>query len=186
MNVFNIILVLAAAFFTVFCETVFNGLRDLLGAQIDFLPVLMVFAALNTNIVGVTLLAIFGGLWFDCLSANPLGITILPLFALGFPIYLQRDLILRDVQFAQVVLGALASALVPGLTLLLLLSGRQQPLVGWGSLWQWVVMIGGGAIASPVIFHLLGWFNHALGYQPRTETSFRADREIRRGRNPKI
>jgi len=182
MNVFNIILVLAVAFVSVFAETIFDGPRIWLGAQIDILPVLMVFAALNTNMAGVCLLAFFGGLWFDSLSSNPMGITILPLLAVGFPICLRRDLILRDVQFAQVVLGAIASALVPALTLLLLLSGRRDPLVGWGTLWQWVVMIAGGAVAAPLIFTVLGWCNLALGYQPRTETSFRPDREIRRGR----
>jgi hypothetical protein len=29
---------------------------------------------------------------------------------------------------------------------------------------------------------MFDWCNHALGYQPRTETSFRPDREIRRDR----
>ena len=183
MNLFNILLVLAVAFVSIFAETIFDGPRLWLGAQIDLLPVLMVFAALNTNIAGVCLLAFLGGLWFDSLSANPMGITILPLLAVGFPICLRRDLILRDVQFAQVVLGAIASALVPALTLLLLLSGRRDPLVGWGTLWQWVVMIVGGAVAAPLIFIVFGWCNHALGYQPRTETSFRPDRQIRRGRN---
>jgi hypothetical protein len=66
------------------------------------------------------------------------------------------------------------------------LSGRREPLVGWGTLWQWAVMIVGGAVAAPVIFIVFGWFNHALGYQPRTETSFRPDREIRRDRNKMI
>jgi hypothetical protein len=183
MNTFNIILVLAVAYLSVFAETIFDGPRLWLGAQVDLLPVLMVFAALNTNVGGVCLLAFFGGLWLDSQSANPLGITILPLLAVGFPICLRRDLILRDVQFAQVVLGAIACALVPALTLLLLLSAGRDPLVGWGTLWQWAVMIAGGAIAAPVIFIVLGWCNHALGYQPRTETSFRPDREIRRGRN---
>jgi hypothetical protein len=65
---------------------------------------------------------------------------------------------------------------------LLLLSGGQTPLLGWGSLWQWLVMITGGAAATPVIFVLFNWCQHALGYQPQTETSFRPDREIRRDR----
>ena len=77
---------------------------------------MMVYAALNTNLVTVSLLAVLGGLWFDALSANPLGVTILPLFAVGFPICLQRDLILRELPFAQIVLGAAASAVVPVLT----------------------------------------------------------------------
>ena len=180
---FQTILILAAAFLAVFGEAAFPLPRHLFGAQVDLLPALMVYAALNTDIVTVSLLAVFGGLWFDSLSANPLGVSILPLFAVGFPICLQRDLILRELPFAQFVLGAAASAVVPALTVLLLLTGGQQPLLGWGSLWQWLVMTAGGAVATPVIFALFDWCNHALGYQPRTETSFRPDREIRRAEN---
>jgi hypothetical protein len=182
MNVFNTILVLAAAFLTVFAETALSAPRNLLGAQIDLLPALMVFAALNTNVVTVSLLAVAGGLWFDSLSANPLGITIVPLMVAGFAISLRRDLILRGLPFAQLVLGAAASALVPMLTLLFMLNGGRQPLVGWGTLWQLLVMTAAGAAATPFIFSLFGWCNHALGYKPRLETSFRSDREIQRGR----
>ena len=183
MNIFlNTILVLAAAFLTVFAETVFTAPREWLGAQINLLPALMVFAALNTNLVGISLLAVLGGLWFDSLSANPLGVSILPLMLVGFPICLRRDLILRGLPFAQLVLGAIASALVPVMTLLLLLNGGKQPLVGWGSLWQLVVMTAGGALATPVLFHFFAWCDRAFGYQPRSEVSFRPDREIRRGR----
>jgi hypothetical protein len=182
VNVFQTILILAAAFIAVFGEATLPGLRHWLGAQVDLLPALMVYAALNANIVTVALLAVFGGLWFDALSANPLGITILPLFAVGFVIFLQRELILRGLSFAQIVLGTIASAVVPVLTVLLLLTGGQQPLLGWGSIWQWLVMTAGGALATPVLFAFFDWCNHALGYQPRTETSFRPDREIRRGR----
>ena len=182
MNLFNTFLVLAAAFLVVFVETAVSAPRVWLGTQIDLLPALMVFAALSTNLATASLLAVAGGLWFDPLSANPLGVTILPLMAVGFPIAVRRDLILRGLPFAQLVLGAAASALVPALTLMLLLNSGRQPLIGWGSLWQWVVMTAGGAVATPFIFSLFGWCNHALGYQPRTETSFRPDREIQRGR----
>ena len=96
--------------------------------------------------------------------------------------YLQRDLILRELPFAQVVLGGIASAVVPLLAVLMLLTGGQKPLLGWGSLWQWIVMTAGGALATPVLFTLFQWCDDALGYKPRTETSFRADREILRGR----
>jgi hypothetical protein len=182
MNVLNSILVLAAAFLAVFGEAVFPGLRNVLGAQVDLLPALMIYAALNTNIVVMALLAVFGGLWFDSLSANPLGLTILPLLIVGFPVFLQRDLILREVPFAQFVLGGLASAAAPLISVLLLLTAGKGPLLGWGSLWQWCVMIVGGAIATPAFFTLFDWCDHALGYQPRMETSFRPDREILRGR----
>ena len=182
MNAFRTILILAAAFLAVFGEAAFPLLRHWLGAQVDLLPVLMVYTALNADIVTLSLLAGLGGLWFDALSANPLGVSILPLFAVGFVIYLQRELILRELPFAQFVLGAAACAGVPALSVLLLLTDGQEPLLGWGSLWQWLVMTVGGAVATPIAFEFFNRCQHALGYQPRTETSFRPDREIRRGR----
>jgi len=186
MNVFNTILILAAAFLAVFGEAVLGAPRNLLGAQIDLLPALMVYAALSSDMVTVSLLAVAGGLWFDSLSANPLGITIVPMMAAGFPICLRRDLILRGLPFAQLVLGAAASALVPALTLLFLLNSDRQPLIGWGTLWQLIVMAAGGAVATPFLFSLFGWCGQALGYKPRIETSFRPDREIQRGRKQHV
>jgi len=182
MNPFQTILILSAAFLAVFGETVLPAPRAWLGAQIDLLPAIMVFAALNAGLATIAALAIFGGLWLDTFSANPLGVSILPLMLVGFPIYLRRDLILRDLPFAQFVLGAAASALVPVLTLLMLLSGSTEPLLGWGTLWQWLVMTAGGAIAAPFIFALMEACNGALGYKLRTEVSFRSDREIQHGR----
>lgn len=182
MIAFNSILVLAAAYIAVFAEAVISAPRHWLGAQIDLLPALIVYAALNTNIVILSLLAVFGGLWFDSLSADPLGLRILPLFVVGFPIFLQRDLILRELPFAQIVLGGIASAVVPLLSVLLLLSDGQKPLLGWGSLWQWIVLTVGGAVATPVLFTLFEWCDDALGYKPRIEISFRPDREILRDR----
>ena len=182
MNLFKPALILSFAFLAVFAEATLSAPRHLLGAQIDLLPALMVYAALNADLVTLSLLAVLGGLWFDSLSANPLGATILPLMVAGFPVYLRRDLILRGLPFAQFVLGAAASALVPALTVLLLLNGGKQPLLGWGSLWQWIVMTAGGAAATPLIFSMAEWFGHALGYKVRTQSSFRSDREIHRGR----
>ena len=181
MNPFQTILILSAAFLAVFGETVLSAPRELLGAQIDLLPAIMVFAALNAGLPTIAALAIFGGLWLDTFSANPLGISILPLMLVGFPIYLRRDLILRDLPFAQFVIGAIASALVPALTLLMLLSGSTEPLLG-GTLWQWLVMTAGGAVATPFVFSLMDACNGALGYKLRTQVSFRDDREVRHRR----
>jgi hypothetical protein len=178
MNFFQPVLILSFAFLAVFGEATLSGARQWLGAQVDLLPALMVYAALKADIVTVSLFAVLGGLWFDSFSANPLGVSILPLFVAGFPIHLRRDLILRDLPFAQLVLGTAASALVPALTLLLLLNGGKQPLIGWGSLWQWVVMTAGGAAATPVIFALFEWCGRALGYRLHQEMGFRPDREI--------
>jgi hypothetical protein len=182
MNFFKPALILGFAFAAVFGESVLGAPRHWLGAQIDLLPALMVYAALSADIITVSLLAVLGGMWFDSLSANPLGISIVPLILVGFPIYLRRDLILRDLPFAQVVLGATASAVAPAVTLLLLLNGEHQPIIGWGSVWQWIVMVVGGALATPLIFALGAWCGGALGYKLDTQVGFRPDREIRHRR----
>ena len=183
MNFLQTILILAAAFLAVFGEAAFPLLRHWLGAQVDLLPALMVYAALNADIVTVSLLAVLGGLWFDALSANPLGRQ--------HPAAVCRricDLSAARPDFARAAVRAIRPRRgrqrrrCRRCRVLLLLTGGQQPLLGWGSLWQWLVMTAGGAVATPIIFALFDWCQHALGYQPRTETSFRPDREIRRGR----
>jgi rod shape-determining protein MreD len=183
MNALNSILVLVATVLAVFWEAAFHGIRNLFGAQVDLLPALIVYASLSTGLTVLSLAALLGGLLFDTLSANPLGVSVLPLYLVGLAIYSQRDLILRDQLLAQFVLGLAASALVPILALLLLLTLGHTPLLGWGSLWQWLVMSVGGAIATPVVFQLFDLFDRALNYRRTTEPSFRQDREIRRGRN---
>jgi len=182
MGTLNSILILLVAFLAVFCESAFNGLRSLVGAQIDLLPPLMVYAALSAGLPTLTMTAVAGGLFFDSLSANPLGITVVPLFIVGFLINLQRDLILRDQVFAQTVLGLSASAFVPAAVLLMLMTGGHTPALSWVSLWQWFVMTAGGAIATPALFLLFGWFDQTFTYRSATEMSFRPDREIRRSR----
>src|SRR5262249_5793341 len=115
MSWLNPALIFFVAFLAAFWEAAFSGLRHLLGAQIDLLPPLMVYTALRASLPTVCLLSFFGGLCFDSLSANPFGISVLPLFAIGLPIHLIRDLILREQTFAQLTLGLLASAAAPTL-----------------------------------------------------------------------
>jgi len=182
MNTFRTILVLVAAFLAVFWEAAFPGAGRWLKTQVDLLPALMVYASLCTGLPTIALLAVGGGLFFDSLSANPLGASILPLFAVGVAIYWRRELILRDQPYAQFVLGLAASAAVPFFTVLLLLTAGQQLLLGWGSLWQWFVMTLGGGVATPILFLIFGWCEQAFRYRHVSETSFRSDREIRRGR----
>ena len=182
MNWLNTVFVLGAAFLAVFWEAAFGGVRRLLGAQVDLLPPLMVYAGLSSGISTVTLLALCGGLWFDSLSANPLGVTVLPLFVVGLAIHASRELILREETFAQGVLGLGASAATPLLTLLVLLTMGRAPLLGWGTLWQCLVLCVGGAIATPICFELFGWLQRTLVHRGTTQSSFRPDREIRRGR----
>ena len=182
MNWVNTVILLAVAFLAIYVESSFNELRRLLGAQVDLLPSLMVYAGLSNGLGVVALLAVCGGLWFDALSANPLGVSILPLFLAGFAIQQYRGLILRDQTFAQWVLGTAASGLVPALTVILLVNLDARPLVGWFSLWQWFVVAAIGGAITPLWFAVFDRIHHALVYRPLGDTSFRADREIKRGR----
>ncbi len=182
MNWFNTITILVTAFLAVFWESAFPGIRRLLGAQVDLLPPLVAYAGLCSDLRTVCLLALFGGLWFDSLSVNPLGASVLPLFIVGLVISLKRELILKDQVFAQVVVGLAASAAVPVLMLILLLTLGKAPLFGWGTLWQLIVMSVGGAIATPVFFAFFEWLQRTFTHRRAPETSFRSDREIRRGR----
>lgn len=183
MTVLPNLLILLAALLAVFAQSAFTGLRSVLGAQVDLLPALMVYTALTASPFMMIALAVLGGMFFDALSVNPLGTSVLPLLLVGFLIQIRRDLLLREQTYAQVVIGFLASAGAPLIAVLILLTLGKSPLLGWGSLWQWTVMSVGGAVATPMFFLLFDRLNHALGYQPVVETSFRADREIRRGRN---
>jgi len=179
----NNLFILAAAFLVVFLESTFDGVRNLLGAQIDFLPSLIVYTSLTHGLLALTLLSVLGGMWFDSMSANPLGITILPLFAVGLVLHYYRSLILRDQLFAQSTLGLAASATAPVLTLLLLLNMDTKPLLGWASLWQWIVVSLAGAAVTPLWFRLFDRVSLALNYRPVGETTFRSDREIKRSRH---
>jgi len=183
MTMFRTILILLAAFLAVFWEAAFPGTSRWFKTQVDLLPSLMVYAGLCTELPAIALLAVCGGMFFDSASANPLGVAILPLLAVGVAIYRRRELILREQPFAQFVLGFIASAATPLLTVLLLLTAGHSPLLGWGSLWHWFMMSVGGAIATPIFFLVFGWCERAFGYRRVTQTSFRPDREIRRGRS---
>jgi rod shape-determining protein MreD len=183
LNPLHTFFVLFAAFIAIFLQSTFNGLRGVFGAQADLLPSLMVYASLSSGMPTMASLAVFGGLLLDSQSANPLGISILPLFTIGFLIQKYRGLILREQRVAQLVLGFSASAFAPLVTLLLLLNTDKQPLVSWFSLWQWLLMTALGGFACPVWFWIFDKLNLALSYKALNETSFRSDREIKRGRS---
>ena len=182
MNWAGTFLILLSAFLTVFWQAAFEGFRWLTGAQLDLLPAIMVYVALTGSVHQVVLLAGLGGTWLDCLSANPLGLSVLPLFAVGFGVHLARELILKDETFAQFTFGLIASALTPLLTLVLLLTVGHSPLLGWGTLWQWLVMSLVGAVATPLWFGVFEWLHRTFAHARATTSSFRPDREIRRGR----
>lgn len=181
MNNFNTIAILSVAYLAVFAESFFRWPRHWLGAQIDLLPALVVCSALTTGIAAVAIVAVAGGLWYDSLSANPLGVSILPLFVVGAGIHHWRDLILREQRQAQLILGFVASALVPILVAASLLVFGAEPLLDWWSPWRWFVMTAGGGLATPVLFALFTRLQRAFNYQRQPSTAFRQDREIKQG-----
>jgi rod shape-determining protein MreD len=182
MSAVNTIFILVLAFVAIFIEASCSVPRRWIGVQIDVLPGLMVYASLSSGTITVALLAMLGGLWFDSLSANRLGVSILPLFLVGFVVQRFRHLILRDQTYAQLLLGFAASGTVPLLTLVILLSSGAEPHIGWGTVWQWLAMTLCGGALVPLYFKLFHRVYRLLGYTPVVESSFRQDREIARGR----
>lgn len=179
MNHLTSIFVLCVAFLGVFLEAWVDVFRDFLGTQISILPALMVYASLTQGVTTLSFLAVFGGLWYDSLSCNPLGVTIMPLFLIGLVIHFYRELLLRENLFAQTVLGFAASVLSPLATVFFLLNFGEPLPLGWKSIWQFAVMGAGGAALTPALFWVFDWFNKTFNYQPVTQSSFRPDREIR-------
>ncbi len=182
MKGLHTIAILAAAFLAVFAEALPGGARHWIGAQVDVLPSLVVYAALMTDLMTVALLAVFGGLWFDSLSANPIGITVLPLFVAGLLIQRNQELVLRDQSYARVLLGLLASSFVPAATLLMMPGTSAKPLISGATWWQWIVMTLAGGAFTPVWFWFFSRLRRVFFYAPMPEHSFRRDREIKRTR----
>ncbi len=182
MSWFNTIAILLVAYVAAFVQATSNETRHLLGAQFDLLPSLVVYAAISGGVATYTLVALCCGLWLDALSANPPGISLLPLFLVGFVVHEFRELILRQQPYAQFILGACATAAVPLLTLMLLTTANVQPMLGWFSLWQWMVMSAIGGAVTPLWFFVFELLGETFNYSRLGESSFRADRQIKRGR----
>ncbi len=183
MNWLSLIAIALTAYVSIFLEALpGTGLRSFLGVQLDVLPSLMAYTAMAQGPFPVAALSVLAGLGFDSVSANPLGITVLPLLSIGLLVHLGRDFILADQVFAQIGVGAMASALAPVLTVISLLGAGDQPLAGWGSLWQWLVMAVAGGLLTPIWFKLFGRIGTLFSYPVLAETSFQPDHEMKRGR----
>jgi hypothetical protein len=182
MNWFNTLILLVMTYVVVWLQATFTEVRSLIGVQIDLLPSLVVYTALRSGFLSLSLVAVLGGLLYDSLSANPLGVTLLPLFVVGLAVQRSREFILRDQPYAQVILGLWASALVPALSLIILMNIDARPLIGWFSLWQWLVVSVVGAAFTPLWFRIFELLGSVLNYRPLGQSSFRPDREIKRGR----
>lgn len=182
MSLIQTILLLASTLIVVFLQCSWQLPRLLFGAQVDLLPALVACAALTGNLTGVILLALCGGLWFDALSFNPLGVSVLPLFVVGVVLHERRHLILRHEPFAQFVIGCGAGAAAPVACVVILLSMGMRPLIGWFSLWQLAVMAAASGVATPLFIRMFGRLGEALTHPEAGPISADPTRELKRGR----
>jgi hypothetical protein len=182
MNHARLIVLLTLAYLAVFFQAAFEAPQRWLGGPVSLVPPLMVCAALRQGLAAVTVLALCASLWLDALSANPLGSSLLPLFLAGWGVWHWREALLRELDYAQLILGALASLCVPVLTLVLVLSRGAEPDLGWHTVWQLVVLTVGGGVCTPILFRLLEWLERLFVHPEVVAGSFRPDREIKRGR----
>ena len=168
MKHFFTLTILLTALGAIFFECACGIPRNLTGAQIDPLPALMIVVALRSPVLAITALAIMGSLWQSSISADPLGISMLPLFLLGMTVHLNKRRISSHHPGQRFALGAIAGAIVPALTLGLLLLTSQQPLVGWYSLWQWAVGILGSGLLALIFSPWIEWLDRTVEEQPLT------------------
>jgi rod shape-determining protein MreD len=165
-----------------FAEGRVTAIRDLTGAQIDLLPGMMVYAAMAYRMEIVLGVAALFGLFYDSLSANLLGTSFVGLAVVGLGASRFRELLLSDQFITHWILGVIASALAPVITLIVLNLCSLQPLVGFGSLWQWAIMTAGGGFVTPLWFKFFNRLDDASRFKEMPELAFRPDRQIERGR----
>jgi len=166
MKAFFTFTILLTALIAIFLQAACELPRNLFGAQIDPLPALMLATALRAPVSSITALAILGPLWQSSLSSDPLGINILPLFALGLLVHFGHNRLAHHASGPRFALGAIAGAGLPVLTLTLLLFAGHQPMFGWYSLWQWVVGVLGSGLLALLFIPLLEWLDFTVEEQP--------------------
>ena len=130
---FNKMLVLLlGVYFLIFLQSHWQEPRLWLRFQPDLTPALMVFVGLTMGAGYVSSIALMSGLWLDSLSANPFGMSIFPLFLVGWIVFCFRKKIMAVEFMAQIYLGILGGLLVFLLQLTLLKLLSFNPLIGWG------------------------------------------------------
>jgi cell shape-determining protein MreD len=182
MNYLPVYLLFLVLWLSLFAQTQFDWVRNLLGVPLSVIPALVVYTAFTHNLAVITTFTVFAGLALDSLSSSRIGVSVAPLFALGFLLHTQQSILLRDQTFAQVWLGMAGGAAVPLATGLILQLGSHSPAMGWGLIWQLLLLAAFNGLMCPVIFRLFDHLQKLFEYQPVQSTSYRSDREIKRGR----
>lgn len=182
MNWVPAISLFVVTWLAIFAQTQFAMVTNFLGAPLSFVPAIVVYAALTSRLAMVTGLIVFAALGMDSLASGRFGVSLPPFFAIGFLIHVRQHLILREQRYAQFWLGFGAGLAVPVTTLMLLSFAQVSPIHGWATLWHLLVSAVGNGLLCPAFFRLFDGLRHTFEYQPVHESSFRADRQIKRGR----
>lgn len=156
--------------------------RDLLGFQFNLVPGLVVYAAIHFRFFAALGCAATLGMMYDLLSANPLGTTLLAYTIVTFLAAYFREVLLSEQFTAQFVLGGSATLASILISWVVLQITGAQPLVGFWSIWIWLLVSVGGGVFTPLWFKLFARLDEALRYKEVPESSFRSDRQIARGR----
>ena len=178
----SLFIFLLMGYSTMFVQARFTIFRDFFGFQLDFVPGLVVYAAIHFQFFAALGCAAALGIMYDLLSANPLGTTLLVFAVITFLAANFREVLLSEEFTAQFVLGAGATLGSILLTAFVLYMAGEQPLAGARSLWIWLLVSAGGGVVTPLWFRLFARLDEALRYKEVPESSFRPDRQIARGR----
>lgn len=183
MNWLTPTLLFLAAWLAVFVQTQFPVLRSFSGTPIGVVPALVVYAGLSHSLPLTSIFSVTCGLWVDSLSSAKLGVSVLPLFLLGFIVHVRQHLLLRDQVYAQFWLGLGAGIGIPLTTLFILNIGGKDIILGWGTAWQLIVSGLVNGIFGPLWFWFFDRLRQTFEYQPISAPPFRPDREIKYGRH---
>jgi hypothetical protein len=182
MTWFTPTLLFLVAWLAVFTESQLAPLRALLGVPVSVLPALIVYVAFSHGLILVTALAVMVGLWTDSLSGSRLGSAVAPHFVVAFLLNTRRHLLLRDQRYAQSWLGFAAGIVIPLGHAAILHFGPVEPLFGWRSLPQLIVLGLLNGAACPAFFILFDHLRNTFEYPAIPGVSAHGIREMKRGR----
>ena len=158
-----------------------SWLRLVTGIYIDLIPLLIVYMALTSEITTMSLVGAIIGLFFDSVSANVLGVSSISFIVAGLIIYSYRHLVLRKLWQIQYLSGLLCSVSIPLITFILLKFIGAEPIMNFQAVFN--ILISGffNAFLTPLIFGIIDWIENTFNYRQVKMSSFRPDREIKRG-----
>ena len=180
----KMLLLILGAYALTFLQSHWHGPRLWLGFQPDLTPALLVFVGMTMGAGYVSSLALVSGLWLDSLSANPFGISVFPLFFIGWIVFCIREKIMIREFMAQLYLGVIASLIVFLLQLILLRMLAFSPMIGWEMVF-WSFLNAFFCGVSVPLFNFLNkvfirWFSHS-SYEPNKWLN--NNRQIVRGKD---